>query len=145
MPLPVVRFPAGASSGTGNHLSHVGGNHCAVEFTSVENEKGYNMSELLPCPFCGNDEILLDRMGTSRQSCIVRCGWCGCVVESNENGFGAAWNTRSPKTEESATESTNKPQGGICQKEKCKNWGEVCDQCILNPQFHNWCKLSPVR
>lgn len=48
---------------------------------------------LLPCPFCGHDAEV-EREGTGRQSCIVACTWCGCRLESNESGAGAAWNER---------------------------------------------------
>ncbi len=51
---------------------------------------------LRPCPFCGNEDVEVEREGNSRQSCIVICGWCGCRMESNENGAGDAWNRRTP-------------------------------------------------
>ena len=49
---------------------------------------------MLPCPFCGHDDIAVEREGSGRQSCIVACEWCGCRLESNENGDGDAWNNR---------------------------------------------------
>ena len=49
---------------------------------------------LLPCPFCGHDDIAVEQAGTGRQSCIIACEWCGCRLKSNENGYGNAWNSR---------------------------------------------------
>jgi len=57
----------------------------------VESNK---IMKLKPCPFCGNHEIEIEREGTSRASCVVLCGWCGCKLESNEIGYGEAWNRR---------------------------------------------------
>lgn len=52
--------------------------------------------ELLPCPFCGHDSPEFERMGTSRQSCIVICGNCGARHESGDEYLrsGSSWNTR---------------------------------------------------
>lgn len=55
--------------------------------------------ELLPCPFCGG-EAEVERYGTRRQSCIVSCLWCGCRLESNEEGAGWAWNNRHEEKKE---------------------------------------------
>lgn len=52
------------------------------------------MIELLPCPFCGDSNIIVERTGTTKQSCIVYCGECGCRLESNEIGAGWYWNNR---------------------------------------------------
>lgn len=54
------------------------------------------MSELKPCPFCGNTEPEFERIGTPRQSCIVVCGNCGARHESSDEGedSGASWNRR---------------------------------------------------
>jgi len=51
--------------------------------------------ELKLCPFCGG-HASYDRVGTNRQSCIVICEDCGCMVESNETGeyCGNKWNIR---------------------------------------------------
>ena len=59
------------------------------------------MEKLLPCPFCGK-EAEFERIGTHRVSCIIVCGWCGCRLETNEEGdmCGRQWNRRAPpKTE----------------------------------------------
>lgn len=56
------------------------------------------MSEKLkPCPFCGG-EAYFERMGTSRQSCIVECGRCGVRHESSDEygRSGQSWNERQP-------------------------------------------------
>ena len=52
--------------------------------------------QLKPCPFCGNTEPGFERIGTSRQSCIVACGDCGARHESSDEGeaSGASWNRR---------------------------------------------------
>jgi hypothetical protein len=52
-----------------------------------------NSSELKPCPFCG-DKPVFERLGTARQSCIVKCLNCGCSLETNESGdsCGELWN-----------------------------------------------------
>ena len=57
------------------------------------------MSDLKPCPFCGCKDIEIERVGTSRASCIVVCTECGCKLESNETGAGRLWNTRAESAE----------------------------------------------
>lgn len=54
------------------------------------------MSDLKPCPFCGNKEPEIERFGTHRQSCIVACGSCGARHESSDEGedSGTSWNHR---------------------------------------------------
>ena len=54
------------------------------------------MSELLPCPFCGNETPEFERVGSPRQSCIVICGHCGARHESSDEGSrnGSSWNQR---------------------------------------------------
>lgn len=51
---------------------------------------------LKPCPFCGHKTPDMVQPGTSRHSCIVECGWCGCRHESGDEGAqsGTSWNTR---------------------------------------------------
>ncbi len=49
------------------------------------------MVKLRPCPFCGGEAEVV-RLGTSRQSCTVACTDCSCTLDSNELGFGGAWN-----------------------------------------------------
>ena len=49
---------------------------------------------LLPCPFCGDTDPEITQVGTNRQSCIISCTNCGCVLESNEIGAGRFWNRR---------------------------------------------------
>lgn len=55
--------------------------------------------QLKPCPFCGHDTPEFERLGTSRQSCIVVCGNCGCQHESSDEGAecGTSWNDRAPQ------------------------------------------------
>ena len=50
---------------------------------------------LLPCPFCGG-KAEFERMGTSRQSCIVVCDSCGARLESSDEyqRSGSRWNDR---------------------------------------------------
>jgi len=35
-----------------------------------------------PCPFCGSENVELERQGTGMQSNIVRCQYCGASRES---------------------------------------------------------------
>ena len=51
---------------------------------------------LHPCPFCGNTEPYFVRIGDSKQSPIIACGYCGCRMEANETDIhnGSAWNRR---------------------------------------------------
>ena len=51
---------------------------------------------LAPCPFCGHEHPSFERLGTSRQSCIVVCGNCGCRHESSDEygDSGRSWNER---------------------------------------------------
>ena len=53
------------------------------------------MIELKSCPFCGG-EAYLDQHGTTRQSCVISCHTCGCMLETNEEGAncGDQWNRR---------------------------------------------------
>lgn len=50
---------------------------------------------LKPCPFCG-EAAEFERMGTGRQSCIVRCTHCNTTHESGDTGehSGSSWNRR---------------------------------------------------
>ena len=50
------------------------------------------MTDLKPCPFCGSEEICVDRDGTNNRLCIVRCTYCGWKLESSEIDVGEAWN-----------------------------------------------------
>lgn len=48
--------------------------------------------ELLPCPFCGNDEL------TVVDSCdFVACNECGAQIEDGEPNARVAWNTRADR------------------------------------------------
>ena len=49
---------------------------------------------LFCCPMCGEDAAYPERYGTPRASCICVCDNCGLRLESNEQLFGKAWNTR---------------------------------------------------
>lgn len=75
------------------------------------------------CPFCGNESPYFERMGTSRQSCIVACGNCGCRHESSDEGSnsGRQWNERAalPACDECGKTST--PDG---------MWALYCVECI---------------
>jgi Lar family restriction alleviation protein len=52
-------------------------------------------TELLPCPFCG-EEADIERMGTHRMSMVITCTNCGCSVETGETFVhkNTQWNTR---------------------------------------------------
>lgn len=75
---------------------------------------------LKPCPFCGNKNIEVEREGNSRQSCIVACGNCGCIVESNENGFGHDWNIRTPAQDQGV--KTPEPAPRIDGWDQADHW-----------------------
>lgn len=59
---------------------------------------------LKPCPFCGHDTPEFERIGTSRQSCIVVCGDCGARHESSDEyeRSGSSWNQRATPTAQEA-------------------------------------------
>ena len=61
---------------------------------------------LKSCPFCG-EEARFERRGTSRQSCIVRCTWCGASHESSDEyeRSGCSWNDRAPPSRLAAIRS----------------------------------------
>ena len=49
---------------------------------------------LLHCPFCENDDAVIERMGTPRQSTQYACENCGCHLETGEEwAHGRQWNT----------------------------------------------------
>lgn len=52
-------------------------------------------NKLEPCPFCGG-KAYIDQHGTRRQSCVISCHTCGCMLETNEEGAncGDQWNRR---------------------------------------------------
>jgi Lar family restriction alleviation protein len=65
------------------------------------------IGSLLPCPFCGNTEPYFVRLGDSKQSSIIACGYCGCRMEANEvdTHNGSAWNRRVDPTGEQNKDS----------------------------------------
>lgn len=60
--------------------------------------------EFNPCPFCGEDMMLLPNK--SGQMWNVTCNWCGAVGPNHTNIMGAVeeWNTRLTKEERDALE-----------------------------------------
>jgi hypothetical protein len=46
-----------------------------------------NTEKLLPCPFCGNNEIKISqgRFGYSSFCCSVKCNCCGARVEKEDD------------------------------------------------------------
>lgn len=82
---------------------------------------------LKPCPFCGA-EAEVEREGTSRQSCVVKCTECHCTLESNEVGFGKWWNRRfnnskERKAIEEAVRTIEEETASECPR--CCGTGEV--------------------
>ena len=67
--------------------------------------------ELKPCPFCGG-EPEVERYGTQRVSCIVKCTECHCVLESPDRGAGDSWNERiTVKSNKTKIETIQCPNG----------------------------------
>jgi hypothetical protein len=65
--------------------------------------EGEGAMELLSCPFCGG-KAELERIGTARQSCIIKCEDCGCRLETGEVfRCGSAWNRRAAAREPTAS------------------------------------------
>ena len=51
-------------------------------------------AKLKPCPFC-QGKARIERIGTMRQSCVIVCEDCGCLLESGEVWtMGEKWNRR---------------------------------------------------
>ena len=63
------------------------------EYEDCDGESHF-IQKLLPCPFCGDSDIIISRYGTLKQSCIIECSNCGSTLESNEIGAGRFWNER---------------------------------------------------
>lgn len=63
------------------------------------------MDKLLPCPFCGNDDIGTDPVSLDgEQLFVVRCDCCGATQAPDQPAAAAMlWNQRAPRPEE-ATE-----------------------------------------
>lgn len=83
--------------------------------------------KLKPCPFCGA-EAEVEREGTSRRSCIVRCIECHCTLESNENGFGHDWNQRATFPED-LVRVNEPPRSGFAEAHRVKGVLEHCSTC----------------
>jgi predicted RNA-binding Zn-ribbon protein involved in translation (DUF1610 family) len=93
-----------------------------------EQIKGASHMVLIPCPFCGGDASF-ERLGNRRQSTIVSCNQCGCLLESNEEwNFGTAWNTRAAMQTPAEAESLDermKAAGMIPLSELLKSNGAM--------------------
>ena len=87
--------------------------------------------ELLPCPFCGSDAIEVVRIGTGRVSCQVRCEDCGAFLESNENGYGHAWNTRPLPADQEAREFKKLVDDATAYLRQTDSQSCVCPICLL--------------
>lgn len=62
---------------------------------NMELADNFNIETMpLPCPFCGDVDIEIIREGSYKASRIVRCGNCGCELETNEINSWKQWNTR---------------------------------------------------
>jgi Lar family restriction alleviation protein len=64
------------------------------------------MTELKPCPFCGDDEELrVCQPPHMRGHWVAHCGACGGEMQAeSENGAIAGWNTRHSVTDEGLVE-----------------------------------------
>jgi Lar family restriction alleviation protein len=91
-------------------------------------------SKLKPCPFCGEVDIEVERVGTNRASCIVACTNCGVRIESGETGFGDVWNTRATSSDAMPL-FTRKCDERIAELEKeLKNYKEMYKELMLNDE-----------
>ena len=81
--------------------------------------------KLKECPFCGDEEIRVIRVGTPAASCIVGCTNCGAELESNEIGSGYYWNDR-PQIKEENSNSAEKTQP---KGETNTSSIQVCPKC----------------
>ena len=71
-------------------------NYAITVGDTLEQTLGRHPSPLRPCPFCGHSTPCFERIGTSRASCIVVCGYCGGRQESSDEdgNNGLSWNQR---------------------------------------------------
>jgi transcription elongation factor Elf1 len=88
-------------------------------------------NQVIPCPFCGEKEIEVERQGNGRQSHIVVCTNCGCRLESNESdGSNTAWDTRSDEAVKCLQEEIASLKGMIA-----KAW----DESASDKSFFDFC------
>ncbi len=62
---------------------------------------GYDVTELLPCPFCGGEAYMEDAEIDGRAYYIAKCGTCcstSGVMQMSRSKAIEAWNTRAERT-----------------------------------------------
>ena len=82
--------------------------------------------KLKECPFCGDEEIRVIRVGTPAASCIVGCTNCGAELESNEIGSGYYWNDRPQIKEENSNSAEKTQPSGETNTTKV----QICPKCV---------------
>lgn len=101
--------------------------------------------KLLPCPFCG-EEAEFERLGMRRSSCIVKCLFCGCRVETSETGeaCGRNWNTR-------RGEAAAEQRGAEREREAAYRLMNACPYCDKNDSggifpcvLHGGCERAQI-
>ncbi len=62
-------------------------------------ESALSETSLLPCPFCGSDNIVFERDEIHNSLVAARCSYCGCSPGycGSEEEAGKAWNIRHPE------------------------------------------------
>lgn len=69
--------------------------------------------ELLPCPFCGSNDLILDDYPDGKYDCYVLCDNCNCCGPASDYGYN-----------EYDCNDTPMPDRKIVQKKAYELWNE---------------------